>query len=188
MEQIPWSGRRDSFRADAVTAMIEVKSTLTPSELRDALDLLSPPWWINWRYAAESSLTGLPHRVPAVPFRAVFAYTDTHHDATITTEVALGVRSAVPPQVREAFNASGTLHLLSMAGFYMAAVYGAVFFLLRGLIKQVRFRLLGHASGWPHPTNLAATCALLVVMGYACLVTLDGLVDLVDPNFPRSRN
>ena len=98
------------------------------------------------------------------------------------------ILSALPTQVHEAFSASGTVHLLAVSGFHVAAVYGAGFFLLRDLIKQVRFRLLGHASGWPRPTELAATCALLVVMGYACLVTLDGLVDLVDPNFPRSGN
>lgn len=109
-------------------------------------------------------------------------------EAAITTEMALGVRSALPPQVREAFNASGTVHLLSVSGFHVAAVYGAVFFLLRFLIKQVRFRLLGRVSGGPRPSKLAATSALAVVMGYACLVTLDGLVDLVDPNFPAIRS
>jgi predicted membrane metal-binding protein len=90
--------------------------------------------------------------------------------------------------VREAFNDSGTVHLLSVSRFHVAAVYGAIFFLLRFMIKQVRFRLLSHASGGPRHSKLAATCALLVVMGYACLVTRDGLVDLVDPNFPRNRN
>jgi competence protein ComEC len=109
-------------------------------------------------------------------------------EAAITTEMALGVRSGLPPQVREAFSASGTVHLLSVSGFHVAAVYGAVFFLLRFLIKQVRFRLLGHVSGGPRPSKLAATGALAVVMGYACLVTLDGLVDLVDPNFPAIRS
>jgi competence protein ComEC len=108
--------------------------------------------------------------------------------AAITTAMTLGVRSALPAQVREAFNASGTVHLLSVSGFHVAAVYGAVFFLLRFLIKQVRFRLLSCVSGGPRPSKLAATSALAVVMGYACVVTLDGLVDLVDPNFPAIRS
>jgi competence protein ComEC len=109
-------------------------------------------------------------------------------EAAITTEMALGVRGALPSQVREAFSASGTVHLLSVSGFHVAAVYGAVFLLLRFLIKQVRFRLLGRASGGPRPSKLAATGALVVVMAYACLVTLDGLVDLADPNFPAIRS
>jgi competence protein ComEC len=109
-------------------------------------------------------------------------------EAAITTAMALGVRGALPPQVREAFNASGTVHLLSVSGFHVAAVYGAAFFLLRFLIKQLRFRLLAPVSGGPRPSKLAAIGALAVVMGYACLVTLDGLVDLVDPNFPAIRS
>jgi hypothetical protein len=85
--------------------------------------------------------------------------------------------------VREAFNNSGTIYLLSLSGFYGAAVYGAVLFLLPFLIKPIRFWLFGRVSGGRRPTN-----TLAVVMGYACVVMLDGLVDLVDPNFPRSRN
>jgi hypothetical protein len=41
----------------------------------------------------------------------------------------------------------------------------------------------GRVSGGLHPFS-----ALALVMGYACLVTLDGLVDLVDPNFRSNRN
>jgi hypothetical protein len=59
---------------EAVAAIIEVKSSLPASELRDALDLLSPDWWINWRFTPESSLTGRPQQVTNVPFRAIFAY------------------------------------------------------------------------------------------------------------------
>jgi competence protein ComEC len=109
-------------------------------------------------------------------------------EAAITTEMVLGVRGSLPPGVREAFNASGTVHLLSVSGFHVAAVYGAVFFLLRFLFKQVRFRLLGRFHGGPRPSKLAAMSALAVVIGYACLVTLGGLVDLVDPNFPAIRS
>jgi len=64
--------------ADSVAAIIEVKSTLNGTELRDALALLSPRWWINWRHTSESSRTGLIQQVPDVPFRAVFAFSDEH--------------------------------------------------------------------------------------------------------------
>jgi predicted membrane metal-binding protein len=98
--------------------------------------------------------------------------------------MALGVRSAIPTEVREVFSSSGTVHLLSVSGCHVAAVYGAVLFLLHVLIQQIRFRRLGRVSGGPRPSKLAATSALAVAMGYAGLVTLDGPVDLVDPNFP----
>jgi hypothetical protein len=70
--------------ADSVAAIIEVKSTLTSYELRDALDLLSPAWWVHWRHAQASSCTGLRQQVPDVPFRAVFAYNDQHADVGTT--------------------------------------------------------------------------------------------------------
>jgi competence protein ComEC len=109
-------------------------------------------------------------------------------EAAITKEMVLGLRGVLPPQVREAFNASGTVHLLSVSGFHVAAVYGAIFLLLRLLFKQLRFRLLYRLSGGPRPSKLAAVSALGVVIAYACLITLDGLIDLVDPNFPAIRS
>jgi hypothetical protein len=79
--------------ADAVAAIIEVKSKLTAPELRDTLDLLHPDWWINWRDPSEYSRHGLPQQVPDVPFRAVFAYNSPHTDvgtatSTIFSELA----------------------------------------------------------------------------------------------------
>jgi hypothetical protein len=71
--------------ADAVSAVIEVKSILNATELADALDLLSPPWWVYWRHTPETSCRGLPQQCPIVPFRAVFAYSDgcAEVDATV---------------------------------------------------------------------------------------------------------
>jgi hypothetical protein len=64
----------------------------------------------------------------------------------------------------------------------MAAMYSVIFSYSVSCSKQ-GYRLLGHVSDVPRPTS-----ALAVVMDYACLVTLDGLVDLADSNFPRSGN
>lgn len=60
--------------ADAVAAMIEVKSLLTPAELRDALDLLNPDWLTYWPHTTATSTSGLKQQVPDVPYRAIFAY------------------------------------------------------------------------------------------------------------------
>jgi predicted membrane metal-binding protein len=40
-----------------------------------------------------------------------------------------------PGPMREAFNDFGTVSLLSVSEFYVAAVYGAIFFPLRFLIE-----------------------------------------------------
>jgi hypothetical protein len=102
--------------------------------------------------------------------------------------MAVGLRIALPHLVREAFSASGTVHLLSISGFHVAAVYREVSFHLRFLIKQIRFRLLGRVSGGPSPSKLAATYTPPVMRGDACVVTLDGLANLVDPNVRRRRH
>jgi len=62
------------LEADAVAAIIEVKSILTNSELLDSLAMLTPTWLVSWLHATERSKTGLKQQVPKVPFRAVFVY------------------------------------------------------------------------------------------------------------------
>ena len=90
--------------------------------------------------------------------------------AAITQEMVLGMRGRLPPPVREAFAASGTAHLMSVSGLHVGFVYAAVFFVLKPCLVRLRFRLLGRFSGGPRPSKLAATGALLAVVGYACLV------------------
>jgi competence protein ComEC len=90
--------------------------------------------------------------------------------AAITQEMVLGIRGRLSPPVREAFAASGTAHLMSVSGLHVGFVYAAVFFVLKPCLVRIRFRLLGRFSGGPRPSKLAATGALLAVVGYACLV------------------
>jgi competence protein ComEC len=90
--------------------------------------------------------------------------------AAITREMVLGIRGGLSPEVREAFSASGTAHLMSVSGLHVAFVYAAVFVILKHGLLQLRFRLLGRFSGGPRPSKLAAAGGLLAVLGYACLV------------------
>jgi competence protein ComEC len=94
----------------------------------------------------------------------------TEPAAAITQEMVLGIRGGLPPEVREAFAASGTAHLMSVSGLHVGFVYAAVFFVLKPCLARLRFRLLGRFSGGPRPSKLAAACGLLAVLGYACLV------------------
>lgn len=59
---------------ESVAAMVEVKTTLNRTSLRDALDLLHPDWLVYWRRTTESSSIGLRQQSPHVPVRAIFAY------------------------------------------------------------------------------------------------------------------
>jgi competence protein ComEC len=90
--------------------------------------------------------------------------------AAITQEMVLGVRGGQAPEVREAFAASGTAHLLSVSGLHVGFVYATMFAALRFCLVQLRFRLLGPWSGGPRPSKLAAAGSLLAVVGYAALV------------------
>ncbi len=100
-------------------------------------------------------------------------------EAAITKTMVLGVPAALPPEVNEAFVASGTAHLMSVSGVHVGFIYAAILFVLKPLLRSVRFRLLGQFSGGPRPSKLAAACGLVVVVGYACLV---------GPNFPTIRS
>ncbi len=104
---------------DAVAAIIEVKSTLDADELRDALDLLHPDSWINWRYPSEHSLHSLPQQVPDVPFRAVFAYNSPHTDvgktaSTIFSELASFYRQRFGDDAKLALEHSSSLRWINM--------------------------------------------------------------------------
>jgi competence protein ComEC len=90
--------------------------------------------------------------------------------AAITQEMVLGMNGGLAPEVREAFSASGTAHLMSVSGLHVGFVYAAVFLVLKHGLLQLRFRLLGPFSGGPRPSKLAAAGGLLAVLGYACLV------------------
>jgi competence protein ComEC len=96
--------------------------------------------------------------------------TMTEPAAAITQEMVLGISGGLAPEVREAFSASGTAHLMSVSGLHVGFVYAAVFFVLKQSLLQLRFRLLGPFSGGPRPSKLAAAGGLLAVLGYACLV------------------
>jgi hypothetical protein len=70
--------------AESVAAVVEVKSILSAAEMRASLELLSPNWWVNWRYRPEDSTVGLPQQATNVPFRAIFGYGTPHKDADAT--------------------------------------------------------------------------------------------------------
>jgi competence protein ComEC len=91
--------------------------------------------------------------------------------AAITQAMVWGIHSTpLPPEVREAFAASGTAHLMSVSGLHVGFVYTAVFLALKWCLVPLRFRLFGRFSGGPRPSKLAAAGGLLAVLGYAALV------------------
>ncbi|HXH12063.1 MAG TPA: DNA internalization-related competence protein ComEC/Rec2 [Alphaproteobacteria bacterium] len=91
--------------------------------------------------------------------------------AAITKAMVWGAQNIhLPPDVREAFAASGTAHLMSVSGLHVGFIYAAVFLVLKGCLVPLRFRLLSRFRGGPRPSKLAAAAGLLAALGYATLV------------------
>lgn len=88
----------------------------------------------------------------------------------------LGERSALPPQIDDAFRRSGTYHLLAVSGSNVALVAAAVWLVLRTLSASRRLAALGALTGvlafaavvGPEPSVLRAT--VLGVLVLAALV------------------
>src|SRR5882762_2386117 len=118
--EIPWNqGYRFANRSFLTGHGNFSDSLLDADELRDALDLLHPDSWINWRYPSEHSLHSLPQQVPDVPFRAVFAYNSPHTDvgktaSTIFSELASFYRQRFGDDAKLALEHSSSLRWINM--------------------------------------------------------------------------
>jgi len=88
----------------------------------------------------------------AAPLRALVP----EPESALVLAITLGERTAIPPELREAFAASGTSHLLAISGYNMTLVALAVGLLARGRVS-------------PAP---AAALAVAAVFLYSALVGL----------------
>lgn len=123
------------------------------------LDAPRPPWPTRLRRRALATLDqALP---PA--------------SAALLAGLLLGERTALPPEIDDAFRRSGTYHLLAVSGSNVALVAGAVWIVLRALAASRRLAALGALAGvlvfaavvGPDPSVLRAT-----VMGVLVLAAL----------------
>jgi competence protein ComEC len=75
-------------------------------------------------------------------------------EASLAQGILLGQRTSLPPSLSQAFNDSGTSHLLAVSGYNITLVAGLFIALLAWLIGR----------------RQAAWLALAAIVGYACLV------------------
>ena len=103
------------------------------------LDDPGPPWHVRVkRGASEAIERALP---PA--------------SAALLAGLLLGERTALPPEIDEAFRRAGVYHVLAVSGFNVALLAGAAF----ALLTLVRFS-----------RRAAAAVAIVVVIGFAAVV------------------
>lgn len=112
------------------------------------LEEARPPWPARLRRRALGTLQALP---PA--------------SAALLAGLLLGERTALPPEIDDAFRRSGTYHLLAVSGSNVALVAAAVWLVLRMLAASRRLAALGALGGvlvfaavvGPEPSVLRAT-------------------------------
>lgn len=87
----------------------------------------------------------------------IFDQTMSPNQAVILNGLIFGTRGEIPPDVQQAFNETGLVHILSVSGYHVALVVALVLALLR------LFRV---------PTHLTAWVAIPVLLFYAIMTGL----------------
>jgi competence protein ComEC len=103
-------------------------------------------WFARWRRGVGA----LIHRSLAEP------------QASVLSALIIGTASALPPEVRAAFNRAGVSHVLSVSGLHVGLVAAVAYALFRWLLTRSRWLLL--ATNVP---KLAAALSVVPVLLYA---------------------
>ena len=83
--------------------------------------------------------------------------------------VIVGERGYLDPQLRDAFMATGTVHLLSISGSHLGLVAILTFLAVKQVVLRLFSSWLLRLSRVVTPTRLAAAATVLPVTAYACL-------------------
>jgi competence protein ComEC len=127
----------------------------SPALLLKITRLSSPPWPDTIRFQPEK----LRYRLSQFLAKSL-----PPHTAGIYQAILLGERANLSPKVLEDFQASGSVHLLSISGLHMALVSLCVTLLLSWLLKRSEWVLL-HLPA----TKVAALLSLLPLAAYAMI-------------------
>jgi competence protein ComEC len=94
-------------------------------------------------------------RLTEIIYRSMSQDSAALHAALIT-----GVRTGISPEIREAFNATGLVHLLSISGTHFGLLAVVIFSSIRSLLKAMPERLLNVMTIHITPTQVAALLSL----------------------------
>lgn len=127
----------------------------SPALLLEINRLSDPPWTDTIRFLPER----LRYRLSQFLVKSLPPQT-----AGIYQAILLGERANLSPEVQEAFQASGSVHLLAISGLHMALVSLCVTLLLSWLLKRSEWVLL-HLPA----TKVAALLSLVPLTAYAMI-------------------
>lgn len=114
-------------------------------------------WWLRYAVAINSMRDAIDARIRQVA---------TGDARAIATALLTGKRDAISEPVNEAMYISGLGHVLSISGYHMAIVAGAVFFAARALLALFPALTAGFPiKKWAAVTALLAAAFYLVLSG-----------------------
>lgn len=126
------------------------------------------------------SLVAFPPRVSRwEPWRIVEEWRDRIRDAALRTlpdpargiylGIIIGEQGYLAPSVRDAFMATGTVHILSISGSHLGLVAWLSFFFVKGACRLLPARWLLALSRRMTPTRLAAAATIVLAVFYTLL-------------------
>ncbi|MDQ8728777.1 ComEC/Rec2 family competence protein [Bradyrhizobium sp. LHD-71] len=114
-------------------------------------------WWLGYAVAINSMRDAIDARI---------RQTLSGDARAIATALLTGKRDAITSPVNEAMYVSGLGHILSISGYHMALVAGAVFFVLRALLALIPSLTVGFPiKKWAAAAALVAAAFYLLLSG-----------------------
>lgn len=98
--------------------------------------------------------------------------------STVMIAMTTGYRLEIPKNIREDFQKTGLIHLLSISGAHFSLLFTVFFLLFKGLILLIPYRGLVYLTVYIKPSQLSIILCFPLLLFYFLLV---------EPNYPTTR-
>ncbi len=89
--------------------------------------------------------------------------------APFIMSIVTGERRLLTKDIRDAFNATGLAHILSISGTHFGLLFIILFSLFRFIIKRLPYHILSHLTLYLTPSQIAAIISIPFMIGYLAL-------------------
>ncbi|MEW5745420.1 MAG: DNA internalization-related competence protein ComEC/Rec2 [Nitrospirota bacterium] len=90
----------------------------------------------------------------------------SEQSASFLLSILIGDRALLTREVRDAFNATGLAHILSISGTHFGLLFIVVFAVFRALFRYLPYRMLVRVTRYATPSQIAAACSLPFIIVY----------------------
>lgn len=98
--------------------------------------------------------------------------------ASLLNVMTIGAREKIPPQLRESFQKTGLIHLLSISGAHFSLLFTSSFLLFNFIVKRLPYTVLVRMTLYIKPSQLTLFFSFSVIFTYFLLV---------QSNYPSTR-